>query len=326
MSNNGIISHRATLVNLGFFIKIKYNYFVFQVFMKKVLAILWISLLAPISAYADVAICETKSWYELYECRTEKICWQYENKESVYTSSWYLDASEYLNILDTRENWAFIVLDEVKSEYRKNMNTIYSCAMIQTQLNTLEGLIGELLKDDETGQLSGIIKNRIDIRTRKLEAAAEKLKCNRVDTETIYNKQNINRQTTHEVCMYSSYLEYLREYYGNIPNILWLDTSDTTDWNEDNIADVETVEKAYTTSNISRLIQSVGAEIDEEIEHTYKVFPIAFQAYTEYENNYPLHFLLEIIREDFVLLRRSFHESLMPIAQVGYKIINAMIR
>ena len=290
--------------------------------MKKLITILWISLLAPVSTYADLAICETKSGYELYKCRTEKICWEYENKQSVYKSTWYLEASEYLNILDTRENWAFIVLDEVKSEYRKNMNTIYSCAMIQTQLNTLEGLIGELLEDDETGMLSGVIKNRITIRTNKLEAAAKKLECSRVDTETIYNKQNINKQTTHEVCMYSSYLEYLREYYGNIPNILWLNQ----DWDKSNASDINQENTQYTTSNISRLIQSVDAEINAEIEHTYKIFPIAFQAYTEYENNYPLHFLLEIIREDFVLLRRSFHESLMPIAQVGYKIINAMIK
>ena len=295
--------------------------------MKKQLVILWISVLACTHVYADEIWCETKSGYELYECRQEKICDPYENKEPVFTSDSYKEASEYLNILDTRENWAFIVLDEVKSEYRTNMNTIYSCAMIQTQLNTLESLIEDnLLKAEETGKLSWVIKNRIDIRTKKLDAAATKLECNRTNTEVIYNKQNINKQTTHEVCSYVTYLEYLREYYGNIPNILGLDSSDQKDWDENGVADVQEVQKAYTTSEISRLIQSVDTEIDKEIEHTYKIFPIAFQAYAEYENNYPLHFLLEIIREDFVLLRRSFHESLMPIAQVWYKIINAMIR
>ena len=322
MSNSGIISTRAILVNSVFFIKIKDNYFVFQVFMKKLLVIAWISLIASTNVYADNAVCETKAGYELYTCRSEKICGEFENKKPVYETAWYLEASDYLNILDTRENWAFIVLDEVKSEYRKNMNTIYSCAMIQTQLNTLEGLIGKLLKDDETGKLNDIIENRVTIRTKKLQAAADKLECNRVDTETVYNKENINNQTSNELCKYVSYLEYLREYYGNIPNILWL----KQDWDNSNTSDINQENTQYTTSSISKLIESVEDEINAEIEHTYKIFPIAFQAYTEYENNYPLHFLLEIIREDFVLLRRSFHESLMPIAQVGYKIINAMIK
>ena len=279
------------------------------------------------SVYADVEQCETKSGYKLYECRQEKICEPYKNPEPVFTSESYKEASEYLNILDTRENGAFIVLDEVKSEYRKNMNTIYSCAMIQTQLNTLQDLIEDkLLKNEETGKLSGVLQNRINIRKRKLNAAADTLGCNRTNTEIIYNKENINKETSYEVCSYMSYLEYLREYYGNIPNILGLDTSDQEDWDEDGVADVQQVKEAYTTSEIARLIQSVDIEINNEIEHTYKVFPIAFQAYTEYENNYPLHFLLEIIREDFILLRRYFHESLMPIAQVWYKIINAMIK
>jgi len=295
--------------------------------MKKPLVILWISILACSSAYADETICETKSGYDLYECRIEKICDPYKNQEPVFTSEWYKKASEYLDSLDTQEGSAFAVLEEVKSEYRENMNTIYSCAMIQTQLNTLESLIEDkLLPLEKTGQLSGIIWNRINIRSRKLNAAAEKLDCNRTNAKVIYNKENISKQTTYEACTYVSYLEYLREYYWNISNVLWLDTSDDTDGDSDGVADVEEVQKAYSTSQISRLIQSVDREIDTEIEHTYKIFPIAFQAYTEYENNYPLHFLLEVIREDFIILRRSFHESLMPIAQVGYKIINAMIK
>ena len=65
-------------------------------------------------------------------------------------------------------------------------------------------------------------------------------------------------------------------------------------------------------------------EIEDEIEHTYKVFPLAYSGYSDYENNFPIHFLLDIIKDDYKILRKKLYEVLMPIAQVWYKIINAM--
>ena len=314
--------------------------------MRKIFIILCISYLAHISVHADTSTCETKTWYELYECRVEKVCEPYKNPKPVSNSEEYKENleeykenSQYLNPLDTKENWAYIVLEEVKWTYRDNIWKIYSCAMIQTQLNTLKNLIEKnLLKFNKNWDLEDVIWERIRIRERKLDTAANKLECKGTDNQIIYNKQNILRETTHEVCKYNIYLEYLKEHYSSIPNILGIDTNDPTDnnnngiadvkedTNNDGVADVEEVIKVYSTSEISRLILGVEDAINQEIDHTYKVFPIAFQAYTEYENHYPLHFLLEIIREDFVLFRRSLHQALMPIAQVGYKIINAMIK
>ena len=63
---------------------------------------------------------------------------------------------------------------------------------------------------------------------------------------------------------------------------------------------------------------------DSEIDQTYKVFPLAFHAYTEYENNISIHFLLELIREDYITLRQKLHEAINPINQVVYKISWAM--
>jgi hypothetical protein len=51
---------------------------------------------------------------------------------------------------------------------------------------------------------------------------------------------------------------------------------------------------------------------------------MAFETYVDYENNYPVHVLLEIIKEDFKILRRKFHEAISPLNQVVYKISNAM--
>jgi len=276
--------------------------------------------MSHIGVYADeVDVCETKNGYELYECRAEKVCEPYESEKPVFDTEEYLEASEYLDALDTNESSAFEVLEEVKSQYRNNIGTIYSCAMIQAQRNSLNLIEKELLGFNKSWKLDDIIGRRIDVRERKLESAAKKLECNTsTDKKSIYNKQNILKETTSEACTYVTYLEYLKEYYDNIPNVLWV--------NEEDATSSTGAIKVYSTAEIWNLITSIETSIDQEIEQTYKVFPIAFQAYTEYENNYPLHFLLEVIREDFVLLRKSLHQALMPIAQVWYKIINAMIK
>ena len=68
----------------------------------------------------------------------------------------------------------------------------------------------------------------------------------------------------------------------------------------------------------------IQSDITAEIEHSYELFPIAFHAYSEYENNYPIHALLQIIREDFMVLRDKLYDAVNPINQVWYKIMNAM--
>ncbi len=282
------------------------------------------------NVYADDA-CETKSGYELYTCRSEKICEipEYTNDSPVYKSEEYLEASEYLNALDTKENAPYEVLKTVKKQYRKNIGNTYSCGMIQVQRNSLN-IVKELVKRENSGSLDDIIKQRILSRETKLEAAYDVLKCSKWG-EAIQNKQNMLSETTQELCFYVTYLEYLKDYYSSIPNLIWItEDLESNPWDtkeeKDRKEGLKWVVQNYSTSEISLLISDVETTINREINHTYKISPIAFQAYTEYENNYPLHFLLEIIREDFVLLRKRVHESLMPIAQVGYKIINAMIK
>lgn len=285
------------------------------------------------SAYAaDTDTCETKSGYELYTCRVDKICsiGEYTNLKPVFKSEDFLEASEYLGDTTVDQNSAYKVLEEVKKQYRSNIGTIYSCAMIQAQTNGLNLIDEKLVKFEESWKLDDVIGNRVTARKTKLKAASDVLECITSDSETIFNKQNILQETTHQACSYVTYLEYLKQYYSSIPNILWVNgDNEASAWDTEKQRiekeGRENIIQEYSTSQISQLISNVDNTIDREIEHTYKIFPIAFQAYTEYENSYPLHFLLEVIREDFVLLRRSIHAALMPIAQVGYKIINAMI-
>jgi len=123
-------------------------------------------------------------------------------------------------------------------------------------------------------------------------------------------------ETTYQACKHINYLEYLKSYYERFENSY-----------------AENYEKQEGNNNFSGKINPRDIENDlntrknavgKEIAHTYEVFPIAYQAYSEYENNFPIHYLLEIIRADFLLLRQTLKESIMPIAQLGLKIINAM--
>jgi len=65
-------------------------------------------------------------------------------------------------------------------------------------------------------------------------------------------------------------------------------------------------------------------QIQKEIENINKTFPVVYKAYSEYENNITAHVLLELLRDDYNLLREKLHKNLNPINQVVYKISNAM--
>ncbi|MCH2189030.1 hypothetical protein MK079_04355, partial [Candidatus Gracilibacteria bacterium] len=65
-------------------------------------------------------------------------------------------------------------------------------------------------------------------------------------------------------------------------------------------------------------------EIDNEIDRSYTLFDIAYTSYSDYENYFTTHLLLELIKEDMVLFRRGYHDVINPINQVIYKVSNAM--
>ena len=160
------------------------------------------------------------------------------------------------------------------------------------------------------------IGRQIELRVNRLDLSANKVGCTLSDDETIENKMNILSETSYEICKHVSYMEYLKSYYTDISKVLGTQRENV---NQD-------FEKEFVSTDVARQIQSIDRKITTEISHSYKVFPIVFAAYQEYESNFPIHFLLEIIYADFVLLRQKMYENIMPIAQVGYKIINAMTK
>lgn len=261
------------------------------------------------SFWAD-EICGSQEEYALYECRVKNICETYQSEKPVYASEDYGTAenatSEFQNEQDNTP-----ALSNVKKIYRENMGNIYKCGMIQSQRNSLTKL-SEFIKKESSGQLSDAVGWQIEQRIRKLELSSNTIWCALTDGDSIQNKLNILSETTHEMCKYTSYLEYIKSYYEKTSNL-----SETVHQEEDTLFTV-------TPRELSNEINQTKNEIGEEISHTYKVFPIAFHAYSEYENNFPIHFLLEVVRGDFLILRKLMYQNLMPIAQLWLKVINAM--
>ncbi|NCO31883.1 hypothetical protein GW891_03695 [bacterium] len=99
-------------------------------------------------------------------------------------------------------------------------------------------------------------------------------------------KKSILKQTTYELCKYNFYLEYLKNFNENIYAI-----------NVSNNVDSVSINSLLNVEN-----EKIN-EIDKEIINIYKTYPVAFKAYSEYENNITIHILLELLRDDYNLLR-----------------------
>lgn len=267
--------------------------------------------------------CGTQKWFELYECRVENICSEYESEKPVFNSSDFESAADVQQEFQNGNNQA-PALSSAKKIYRDNMSNIYKCGIIQSQRNTLNKL-SEFIRQESSGQLSDAVWGQIDQRINRLELSSNTIGCTLSDNQTEQNKLNILRETTQQLCKYTSYLEYIKWYYERTGNA----------YNQTNPADSQLSDGSYDNETLNRLtkttprevtnyITQTQNEIAEEISHTYKTFPIAFHAYSEYENIYPIHFLLEIIRWDFLILRKLLYQNLLPIAQLWLKVINAM--
>jgi hypothetical protein len=99
------------------------------------------------------------------------------------------------------------------------------------------------------------------------------------------------------LCRYTSYLEYIKSYYEKI-NSTYDKTTPGDQGLLDDFYDNNALAELTKPSprEISNEINQTKNALASEISHTYKVFPIAFHAYSEYENNFPIHFLLEVIK------------------------------
>ena len=264
-------------------------------------------LVLPNWVFAADEICGQQRWEALFNCRVQQVCDPYKSEKPVYNSENFDPVSTsqtpYHNQFSRSP-----ALDNAKRLYRENMNNIYRCWLVQSQRNALTFLERQI-RQEASWQLADTLWNQISQRLQRLELSAARIWCALTDSETIHNKLNILRETTHQACVYTNYLEWVREFHQN-PN--------------NNLVDTNEVRTSFPNPEFSAIISSIEDNINEEISHTFQVFPLAYQAYAEYENHFPHHFMLTVIRGDYAILRDRLYEVLMPIAQLWYKVINAM--
>lgn len=286
--------------------------------MKKKIYI--ISLISIILASYFIVNAENKSSfsaklnYELYEERVKNICNKYlykNNNEKWEKINLLINFKNDDNYLEIPEGIIYD-FDDVKEKHRINMNNIYKCALLNIQNKSLTLIKNDLINKNPT--LSKELKWKIIKKISKVKSKMNSiktfgwwyLKCITWKEKSSIQKLAVLHQTTYQTCKYVNYLEYIKENNENVKSV------------------IEDPTIATWISEIKKLILNKKDDLDNEVEHTYKVFPLAFQAYSEYENNITAHFLLELIRDDYIVLREKLHETLNPINQIAYKISNAM--
>ncbi len=245
-----------------------------------------------------------KEWYSLYKEQIKNFCKEYKDPpppEKPVELIYILDESSYFVDLWERRDGNFI--QEAINQYRENMDWIYNCA---TSLSTKRHLL--LIKEElikKSPELKSRIEPQIDELIERLEAKVEWLKWEcKIETKKkdIQIKKAVLNQTIYEFCKYNFYLEYMY-------------------WQTENYLENYNNESVEAVNN--RLFEK-KRKILEENENSTITTTFAFIAYSDYEDNIGTHLLLELIKEDFAIVRDYLQKTLNPINQVVYKINNAM--
>ncbi len=268
------------------------------------------------------------SWYELYQKRVTDVCSLYKfdsnNSETIYLMD---DSNKYLNLdknlwiesdtIDIVGEWmknSYRVWKDIelaKEQYKTNMDWIYNCAVNKANFRWLSLVKKTINNYPELKEYENIIDQKQNEIKMNLESSWESSKCklNSEKNDPII-KANVLKQATYELCRYNYYLEYLKEVNDDISKL-----------DESVISDSE---NAVWINKILEIQSNKIQEINKEIEDAYRAFPIAFKAYSEYENYITSHILLELLRQNYLKFREELHKNLNPINQVVYKISNAM--
>ena len=268
--------------------------------MKNILSII---ILITVVIFSNINFTNAAEWssYSLEEYfvlnqeRVKNICEQYKPDKFLISIE-----ENYLQISDTN-TYSF---NEIKKTHRTNMNDIYKCGLLKTQKKSLLLIKADLIKKNKALALK--LERKIEVKVTQIELTMTRLKCIDSEEKSSIQKLNVLKQVTYQTCKYIIYLEYLKEYNKKVSSLTELDK-----------------EKYDIISVIENSKEKIN-EVSEEVDHTYKIFPLAFHAYTEYENNITIHFLLDLIKEDYIILRQKIHNTLNPINQLLYKTSNAM--
>jgi hypothetical protein len=115
---------------------------------------------------------------------------------------------------------------------------------------------------------------------------------------------------TMNYCDYRLYLTYLGQSiaYNNLP----------TPYQNSPLSQAPYAVSSYI-SNISNL----SDKISQEVEHSKMVYNQTLSAFSDFEQAYPIHVVLNFILQDYILLQTNFTRLINPIGQFIYKASNA---
>lgn len=279
--------------------------------------------------------------YAIYKDRIKNICEEKKNNKFLYKPDWEVSSllkneTVYENPDSATWNWneqastrtwinnsfdaPFI---KAKWTYKTNMNNMYKCALLKIQIKELQN-VQKLIKVDTTWEIWKSIDQKIDWKIKKLQTLAIDWRgsgsCTNTDKNKEFDKREVLENVTYETCKYVTYLDFLRSYYKNTSNLLQKDTAKDTSiinkW-------LQTINWVSSIDSIRATYNKIWIDINSEEKHAIETFPVAFQSYNEYAYNFPLHVLLQIVKEDLIIFRDKLNAVLNPINQVVYKISNA---
>ena len=246
----------------------------------------------------NIVACSEKEDYELYDCEYRNICL----KQEYWTST-----DKIVNL--EKDIVTSVVFNEVQSIYKYNQNNIYKCWILSSQKNAFEKLVIKLINvTDKTGILKTKIIPKIEAKLEVLQDIQAKNNCitiksSQYDKKTL--KKTILDQSTLELCKYKYYLKFLDTREDDLKNSF-------PEW-----------EKEISSNEMGEIIKEKKNIIQNEVEHSMKMYPLAFETYVQYDSFIQIHIILELLKEDYRTLRDKLFQTLHPINQVVYKIINA---
>ncbi len=270
--------------------------------MKKIIITLIILLNIIIS---NKLVFAQNNIYNIYKNNVEENCLQAnfyinEDKWNKYVYKYEKYQKYYPQVSELKWN----KLNTIKQIYRNTQNNIYKCWLISAQMNWMN-IILKNLDLDKTWIMKNLVKNKLKPKIEKLKRINKDCKFNNNNIQI--SKKQILDQSTFELCKYEYYLDYLNNYYSNISNLTESDNKST-----------------YNSNELAKLESWYKNAINTEKQHSYEVYPMVFNAYSQYQNYFPIHIALEFLKDNLKEYRDLLYKAINPINQVVYKIINAM--
>lgn len=292
----------------------------------------------------DAPVCDEKL-YECYQTRVQYYCtkktdgnpWASKpnfgklsscdypvfTQEGVNASITCMESAEASKEMEVRDGVSLPVLgnfDGFKAAevarllYRKNMNSIFACAIIASRQDKLTKLQEIINKKSPASD----IKTKIENEKKRYDDIMGKMNCSQnrdASQETDPLIDRLMASAMLEYCQYGYYLDYLemnvRENYA---------ISTRTD---SNIGTGNTASSPKNTDQALRDMITKVNSVGNERMRAQDVVPKALIAYQEMDRTYIVHVLLSIIFDDYRRLRDGLDNYMAIVGQTFEKAFNA---